>query len=69
MWELAQVTEPVTRSDEVGCLLEEYGKIWHHDTESETLKQTAEQRLAYHQTQSLPIMEQMRQWCDNSLTS
>lgn len=33
-----------------------------YDMEEQTLKMTKEQRLDYHQQNSLPIMEQLRQW-------
>ena len=55
--------------DEVGWLLEQYGKVWHHDTESEDLGHTPAERLSYHKEHSSPTMEKIRQWCEESLST
>ena len=50
--------------EEVKHILNLYGKIWCRDKEVKELEYDDEQRLAYHQEKSLPIMEEIKSWCE-----
>ena len=39
-----------------------YGQIWENDDKAKEQNLTPAQRLAWHQTHSLPVMEQIRDW-------
>ena len=49
-------------------VIELYGKIWEHNTQAEKEDMDDEAKLAYHQTHSLPVMEKLKQWCEDSLS-
>ena len=49
-------------SEEVEYVLERYSQIWSFDEETQTKSMTVTDRLAYHKTHSLPIMEEIKQW-------
>ena len=46
--------------EEVNFILDLYGKIWFFD--KQTREMTDTERLAYHKTHSLPIMQQIKEW-------
>ncbi len=48
-------------------VLETLGKVYGTDEEARRLKLAGEERLAYHQTHSGPLMEQLRQWGQQQL--
>ena len=48
--------------DEVADILERYGEIWHFDNLAKDKKLNSEQRQAYHDEFSLPIMAEIRAW-------
>ncbi len=55
--------------DQVTWVLERYGLIWEHDDYCKAHQLNAQQRLLYHQTHSLPVMEQLREWGQQQLDS
>jgi len=55
--------------DEVNWVLEMYAKIWEADDEAKEKKLNPEQRLAYHQQHSLPVMEAIRDWCEAKMAA
>jgi transposase len=46
----------------VEWVLERYGHIWLHEQHCQEHQLSSAQRLAYHHTHSLPVMEQIRDW-------
>ncbi len=54
---------------EVERILDLYGKIWIHNTESEELEHSPEERLKYHKERSLPAMEAIKNHCESYLKS
>lgn len=54
--------------DEVDDILERYGQIWSNEHQVVEQKLTASERLAYHQTHSLPIMAEIKRWGETHLT-
>jgi transposase len=48
--------------DEVEWVIEEYGKIWQHDTTATEQVLSVQARCEYHQIHSLPVMKSIRQW-------
>ena len=50
-------------------VLERYNKIWQHDDHTVENNMSAKERLAYHQTHSQPIMEELLEWCNEQLES
>jgi len=55
--------------DEVAWVLELYGNIWKYDTQAKAENYDDQQRLAHHQTHSLPVMEQIKAWCEQQLNA
>ena len=53
--------------DQVPWVLERYGLIWDHDEYCKLHGLSDQQRLDYHQQQSLPVMEQLRDWGQQQL--
>ena len=45
-----------------------YKTIWHNDDESVLALHKPEQRLEYHKTHSLPVMERIKRLCDEALS-
>ena len=43
-------------------MIEQYGQLWHQDTLAQAQAMSEPQRCDYHQTHSLPVMENIRQW-------
>ena len=50
-------------------VLDTYGKIWEHESIIKEKQMDDEQRLAYHQTHSLPIMISIRDWAQKKVAS
>ena len=48
--------------DDVDWVLKMYGKIWKADDEAKEKNLNPQQRLAYHQQHSLPVMQSIRHW-------
>ncbi len=48
--------------DEVDHILTRYGEIWTNEHNIITLKLTSSERVEYHQTHSLPILEEIKLW-------
>ncbi|MER2491639.1 IS66 family transposase [Catenovulum sediminis] len=48
--------------EEVAWVIEEYGKIWHHESIVQQQNMSAQQRLVYHQQHSLPVMYSIANW-------
>lgn len=55
--------------DEVEWVLKRYGTIWQHDDQSTVLNHNAEQRQLYHKQHSLPVMEEIQDWCEQQLAT
>lgn len=55
--------------DSVAWVLEQYALIWQHETHCQDHQLTPAQRLAYHQTHSLPVMQGLREWGQQQLDS
>lgn len=54
---------------EVSEVLDDYDKIWVHDSKSKALEHSPAQRLAYHKEYSLTVMEKIQRWCQTYLSS
>ena len=54
---------------EAAEVLDLYGQIWKHDGECKKNKYDEQARLEYHQKHSLPIMVEIKTWCENYLSS
>lgn len=54
---------------DITWLLDQYGKIWKHDAQAKDENMNELQRLAYHQTHSLPVMEQIHDWATKKQAS
>lgn len=50
--------------DEVEYVLKLYGQIWVNDTHTKDQGMNDQQRLAYHQKHSLPVMESIKAWSE-----
>ena len=53
--------------DAVGEVLERYAVIWANEEAANQAQMTPAQRLTHHREHSLPIMEGLKAWCENSL--
>ena len=53
--------------DEVEHVLSRYGEIWKHEQHVKAQQLTTTDRLAYHQQYSLPVMEEIKAWCETHL--
>lgn len=51
--------------DEVAFVLALYGQAWTFDHEAKAKHYNDQQRLTHHQANSLPVMEQIKAWCDD----
>ena len=51
----------------VEAVLVPYARIWEHEHHCQEKQLTFAQRLAYHRTHSLPVMEQIRSWGQQQL--
>jgi len=54
-------------SDVAKQIIEHYKAIWYNDDESLLASHTPAQRLEYHKTHSLPVMETIKQLCEEAL--
>lgn len=54
---------------EVQALLEQYARIWQHETQVKNENLSAAERFAYHQEHSLPIMRSLQSWGEEALAS
>ena len=52
---------------EVTPIIDSYGKIWLNDRHTKDQKMSDQERLEYHRIHSLPIMEEIYQWCKSKL--
>lgn len=52
---------------ECAFVLEQFATIYQHEADSKAQQLTPEQRLAYHQQHSAPIMEELQIWLNNQL--
>ena len=52
---------------ECARVIEAIATIYHHDTYCQENELTAEQRLAYHQTRSAPVMTALKTWMEQQL--
>ena len=57
------------RPEAVAWVLERYGVIWDNEDHCRAQAMSPAQRLAYHRGHSLPVMEQIRDWGQQQLTS
>lgn len=55
--------------DEIGKILDLYGKIWKNEAVVKEKHMSHEQRLAYHQEHSLPAMTSIREWAEKRMES
>jgi hypothetical protein len=53
--------------EEVNHFVKIYAAVWHNDTTTETEKMTAKERLTYHAEHSLPVMLNLKAWCEAQL--
>lgn len=53
--------------DECGYVIEEIGKVYHHDKLAKDQDLSPEERLVYHQTHSAPVMEALKEWLDKQM--
>jgi len=53
---------------EVEHVLTQYAKIWENDARRVDEKHTPAQRLNYHETESMPIMSEIKSWCETEKT-
>jgi transposase len=59
-----QFVELVDRfPDDCAYVIEQLGKVYHHDAICKQQQMSADERLAYHQLHSTPVMEQLQSWC------
>lgn len=50
-------------------VIELLGKVYHHDDQARQRDMTPQERLAFHQEQSGPVMEELKGWCEQKLAS
>lgn len=55
--------------EDVNDFINRYAEVWQNDTITENQNMTAKARLAYHAEHSLPIMQDLKTWCEAKLTS
>jgi len=55
--------------EEVEFILDLYGKIGFHDTQSKQRNDDPRQRLGHHKAHSLPIREHIQSWCEDQVNS
>ncbi|MEJ2419620.1 MAG: IS66 family transposase [Exilibacterium sp.] len=54
---------------QVQYVVKQYAQIWLNDTEAKRQQLNAQQRLSYHQTHSLPVMESIKTWAEQQRES
>ena len=55
--------------DEVNQFIKSYAAIWHHNTTTESEKMTTRARLSWHTKHSLPVMLDLKVWCEDQLNN
>lgn len=50
--------------EQVEYVVERYAQIWRNNTQASTDKLNKQERQQYHHTHSLPIMEELKAWCE-----
>lgn len=55
--------------DEIGWVLDTYANIWMHESHIRKENMSDQQRLAYHQEHSLPLMTSLHTWATNKMAS
>ena len=53
--------------EECGYVIEEIGKVYHHDKLAKDKTHSPEERLAYHQEHSAPVMKALKTWLDKQI--
>jgi hypothetical protein len=53
--------------EECGHVINEIGKVYFHDEKAKEQELSAEERLAYHQKHSGPVMEELKKWLDEHI--
>jgi hypothetical protein len=53
--------------DQCRHVIEAIGKIYHHDAITKEEEMSPEARLHYHQLHSAPVMDALKDWCDDQL--
>jgi len=53
--------------DEVSQVIERYASIWQHNSQAEDKKMTSSARLSWHAEHSLPVMLNLKAWCEDQL--
>ncbi len=53
--------------EEVRHVIEQLGKVYHHDDLARQRKLDPDQRLKLHQEQSGPVMEELKTWCEQQI--
>lgn len=53
--------------EECGYVIEEIGKVYHHDKLAKDQGLSPEERLVYHQKHSAPVMEALKKWLDQQM--
>jgi transposase len=63
-----QFVELVDRfPDDCAYVIEQLGKVYHHDAVARQQQMSPDERLAYHQLHSTPVMEQLQSWCNRQI--
>jgi transposase len=63
-----QFVELVDRfADDCAYVIEQLGKVYHHDAVAGQQQMSPDERLAYHQLHSTPVMEQLQSWCNRQI--
>ncbi len=55
--------------DQAPWVLERYGRIWKHESQCQEQALSPPQRVHYHQTHSLPVLAEIKQWGETQLES
>lgn len=53
--------------EECAHVIEQLGKVYHHEAIAKDLRMSAEERLAYHRQHSGPVMEDLHVWCTRQI--
>jgi len=53
--------------EECTYVIEQLGQVYHHEAIVKEQALSAEQRLAYHQEHSAPVMAELKDWCEKQL--
>lgn len=61
------VFQTKTSTDEVEYVLKRYGDVWTNNHHADNEEFTLEERQKYHYEYSLPVMEELKNWCETYL--